>query len=64
MTAFTYTLGTTRYAFGSLRELLAKASPARSGDYLAGIAAQSATECVAARRCAAQTVSPRTRDSL
>lgn len=49
MTAFTYTLGTTRYAFGSLRELLAKASPARSGDYLAGIAAQSATERVAAQ---------------
>lgn len=49
MTAFTYTLGTTRYAFSSLRELLAKASPARSGDYLAGIAAQSATERVAAQ---------------
>lgn len=49
MTAFTYTLGTTRYGFGSLRELLAKASPARSGDYLAGIAAQSATERVAAQ---------------
>ena len=37
------------YTFGSLKELLAKASPARSGDELAGIAASSAEERVAAR---------------
>ena len=39
----------TRYAFPDLRDLLAKASPSRSGDRLAGIAAQSAAERVAAQ---------------
>jgi ethanolamine ammonia-lyase large subunit len=39
----------TTYAFGSLVELLAKASPARAGDRLAGIAATSAEENVAAK---------------
>lgn len=39
----------TRYAFPDLRTLLAKASPARSGDRLAGLAATSDAERVAAR---------------
>jgi ethanolamine ammonia-lyase large subunit len=39
----------TRYAFPDLKDLLAKASPPRSGDRLAGIAAQSAAERVAAQ---------------
>ena len=39
----------TRYAFADLKGLLAKASPPRSGDRLAGIAAQSAAERVAAQ---------------
>ncbi len=39
----------TRYAFADLRDLMAKASPPRSGDRLAGIAAQSAAERVAAQ---------------
>src|SRR5262249_9523016 len=39
----------TRYAFSDLKDLLAKASPPRSGDRLAGIAAQSAAERVAAQ---------------
>lgn len=39
----------TTYVFGSLKELLAKATPPRSGDRLAGIAAASAEENVAAR---------------
>jgi ethanolamine ammonia-lyase large subunit len=43
------TLGGTRYAFADLRSLLARASPARSGDVLAGIAAGSAEERVAAQ---------------
>src|SRR5260370_25182196 len=43
------TLGGTRYAFADLRSLLARASPARSGDALAGIAAGSAEERVAAQ---------------
>ncbi len=39
----------TRYQFDDLKTLLAKATPARSGDELAGIAARSATERVAAQ---------------
>lgn len=39
----------TRYRFEDLKSLLAKATPARSGDELAGIAAGSATERVAAQ---------------
>src|SRR3989440_12829830 len=37
------------YTFGDLRDLLAKATPPRSGDRLAGIAAESAEQMVAAR---------------
>ena len=47
--AFASTIGNTRYTFGSLRELLAKATPLRSGDVLAGVAAESAEERVAAQ---------------
>ncbi len=43
------TLGNRRYAFVDLKTLLAKASPLRSGDQLAGIAAESGEERVAAR---------------
>src|SRR3984893_14452221 len=39
----------TRWTFRDLKTLLAKASPARSGDALAGVAAQSAFERVAAQ---------------
>src|SRR5450432_715620 len=39
----------TRYRFQDLKTLLAKATPARSGDELAGVAAASATERVAAQ---------------
>jgi ethanolamine ammonia-lyase large subunit len=39
----------TSYVFGSLAELLAKASPARSGDRLAGLAAANAEENMAAK---------------
>jgi ethanolamine ammonia-lyase large subunit len=42
-------LGTTRHRFDGLRALLAAATPARSGDVLAGIAATSAEQRVAAR---------------
>lgn len=42
------TVGQTRYAFADLGTLLAKASPLRSGDQLAGVAAVSAAERVAA----------------
>jgi ethanolamine ammonia-lyase large subunit len=43
------TIGGTRYDFPDLRRLLAKASPARSGDALAGVAAGSAAERIAAQ---------------
>ena len=45
---FAHTIGSRSYTFASLRELLAKATPLRSGDQLAGVAAQSAEERVAA----------------
>jgi ethanolamine ammonia-lyase large subunit len=47
--AFTHVLGNRRYAFADLRELLAKATPLRSGDVLAGLTAESAEERVAAQ---------------
>lgn len=43
------TLGSRRYSFGNLKTLLAKATPLRSGDQLAGIAAESGEERVAAQ---------------
>jgi ethanolamine ammonia-lyase large subunit len=46
---FVHTVGSVRYSFDSLRELLAKATPLRSGDVLAGVAARSAGERVAAQ---------------
>jgi ethanolamine ammonia-lyase large subunit len=46
---FTHSIGGQRYTFSSLRELLAKATPLRSGDVLAGVAAGSAEERVAAQ---------------
>jgi ethanolamine ammonia-lyase large subunit len=42
-------LGGTRWTFADLKTLLGKASPARSGDALAGVAAESAIERVAAQ---------------
>src|ERR1700712_454826 len=47
--AFATTIDSTRYTFADLKDLLGKASPARSGDALAGLAAESAEERVAAR---------------
>ncbi len=44
-----HSIGGRRYTFSSLRELLAKATPLRSGDVLAGVAAGSAEERVAAQ---------------
>jgi ethanolamine ammonia-lyase large subunit len=43
------TIGTRRYAFPDLATLLAKATPLRSGDELAGIAAETGEERVAAQ---------------
>jgi ethanolamine ammonia-lyase large subunit len=46
---FSHTIRGVTYGFADLKELLAKASPLRSGDELAGICAASAEERVAAR---------------
>lgn len=46
---FSTVLGHQTYQFADLKTLLAKASPARSGDYLAGIAAATREERVAAQ---------------
>jgi ethanolamine ammonia-lyase large subunit len=43
------TIGSRRYVFDDLRTLLAKASPLRSGDQLAGLAAETGEERVAAQ---------------
>jgi ethanolamine ammonia-lyase large subunit len=42
-------IGATSYVFDDLRDLLAKATPPRSGDRLAGVAADSAEQMIAAR---------------
>ncbi|MGY0788583.1 ethanolamine ammonia-lyase subunit EutB [Azospirillum argentinense] len=47
--AFAHTLAGTRYGFPDLKTLLARASPPRSGDALAGLIAASAAERVAAQ---------------
>ena len=46
---YTHTLAGTRYVFDDLRTLLARATPFRSGDALAGLAAATAAERVAAQ---------------
>lgn len=46
---FQTNIGQQHYQFADLKTLLAKASPARSGDYLAGIGAASYEERIAAR---------------
>ncbi len=49
MNHFSHTIGARTYGFRDLKDLMAKATPARSGDYLAGVAAGSAEERVAAQ---------------
>jgi len=49
MAAFAHSVGAQTYRFDSLKELMAKASPARSGDFLAGVAALNDGERVAAQ---------------
>ena len=47
--SYRHAVGTRAYVFEDLRTLLARATPIRSGDQLAGLAASSAEESVAAR---------------
>ncbi|TGD94726.1 ethanolamine ammonia-lyase subunit EutB [Methylobacterium nonmethylotrophicum] len=51
--SYRHVVGPRTFVFSDLAELMAKASPPRSGDRLAGLAAGSAEECVAARWCLA-----------
>jgi ethanolamine ammonia-lyase large subunit len=53
MATFQHRIGTQTYRFDNLARLLACASPERSGDHLAGLAAGSAAERVAAQRALA-----------
>src|ERR1700749_2188214 len=46
---YRHTIDASSYVFADLRDLLAKATPPRSGDRLAGVAAESAEQMVAAR---------------
>lgn len=54
MMTYRYTLGVNTYHFADLKTLLAKASPARSGDRLAGLSAESARERAVAQLCLAE----------
>jgi ethanolamine ammonia-lyase large subunit len=47
--AYRHTIAATAYVFEDLRDLLAKATPPRSGDRLAGLAAETAEQMIAAR---------------
>jgi ethanolamine ammonia-lyase large subunit len=51
---YRHCVGTTTYLFSSLKEVMAKATPARSGDYLGGVAAETYAERMAARMCLAE----------
>src|SRR6202162_1941640 len=46
---YRHSIDATSYVFDDLRDLLAKATPPRSGDRLAGVAADSAEQMIAAR---------------
>ncbi len=49
MKSYHHTIGQHNYIFKDLKDLMAKASPTRSGDYLAGLGAMNAQERVAAQ---------------
>ena len=49
MAGYSHTIASHTFRFANLRDLLAKASPARSGDFLAGVAAADDEERVAAQ---------------
>jgi ethanolamine ammonia-lyase large subunit len=49
MPQFTHIVGPRTYTFRDLKDVMAKATPARAGDHLAGVAAGSAEERVAAQ---------------
>ena len=54
MSRYSHTIASHTYMYASLKDLLAKATPPRSGDVLAGVAAASAQERVAAQLALAE----------
>jgi ethanolamine ammonia-lyase large subunit len=54
MTSYRHTIDQHNYIFKDLKDLMAKASPMRSGDYLAGLGAVNAQERVAAQMSLAE----------
>ncbi len=52
--SYRFCVESNHYLFKDLKELMAKATPARSGDYLAGVASRSYEERMAARMCLAE----------
>ena len=58
MPRFSHTIASHTYQFGSLKDLLARATPLRSGDVLAGVAAAGAQERVAAQMALAEVPLP------
>ncbi|NOT14368.1 MAG: ethanolamine ammonia-lyase subunit EutB [Methylotenera sp.] len=64
MANYQHTVGTHSYQFADLKQVMAKASPARSGDYLAGVAAETYAERVVARMCLAEVPLSRFLDEL
>jgi ethanolamine ammonia-lyase large subunit len=54
MSTYRHRIGGQTWQFADLKDLLAKASPLRSGDVLAGIAAESHAQRMAARCCLAE----------
>lgn len=50
---YQHSVGAQTYRFRDLKDVMAKATPARSGDYLAGVAANTYAERMAARMCLA-----------
>ena len=54
MAVYRHRVGAESYRFANLRTLLAKASPLRSGDQLAGLAADSDRERIAAQMALAE----------
>jgi ethanolamine ammonia-lyase large subunit len=51
---YRHAIGSQTHVFADLRDLMAKATPARSGDRLAGVAAESAEQMIAARMALAE----------
>ncbi len=51
---YQHSVGANTYKFKNLKDVMAKATPARSGDFLAGVAAETYAERMAARMCLAE----------